>query len=146
MIRHVKFSPPDISEREIEYVIETLKTGWITTGPKTKKLEAMVAEYCGVEKAVCLNSQTACAELALRVLGVGPGDEVITTAYTYTATASVIDHVGARIVMVDTVKDTLEMDYDKVAELINENTKAIIPVDLAGTSTGIHPSKTVRSS
>ena len=121
-----------MSEREIEYVIETIKTGWITTGPKTKQLEAMVAEYCGVEKAVCLNSQTACAELALRVLGVGPGDEVITTAYTYTATASVIDHVGAKIVMVDTVKDTLEMDYDRVAELINENTKAIIPVDLAG--------------
>ena len=132
MIRHVKFSPPDISEREIEYVIETLKTGWITTGPRTKQLEAMVAEYCGVEKAVCLNSQTACAELALRVLGVGPGDEVITTAYTYTATASVIEHVGAKIVMVDTVKDKLEMDYGKVAELINENTKAIIPVDLAG--------------
>jgi len=128
----VPFSPPDISQREINEVAEALRSGWITTGPRTKELERRVAEYCGVERAVCLNSQTACAEMALRVLGIGEGDEVITTAYTYTATASVVCHVGARLVLVDTKKDSCVIDYDKVSEAINENTKAIIPVDIAG--------------
>ena len=100
---NIKFSPPDISEAEIEEVIDALKSGWITTGPKTKELEKKVAEFCGVKRAVCLNSQTACAEMALRVLGIGEGDEVITSAYTYTATASVIEHVGAKIVLVDKI-------------------------------------------
>lgn len=128
----ISFSPPDISEAEIEEVINALKSGWITTGPKTKGLERQVAAYCGVNRAVCLNSQTACAETALRVLGIGKGDEVITSAYTYTATASVIDHVGAKIVLVDTQKDSLEPDYDALEKAITENTKAVIPVDLAG--------------
>ena len=129
---NIKFSPPDISEAEIEEVAEALKSGWITTGPKTKELERQVAEFCGVNRAVCLNSQTACAELALRVLGIGKGDEVITSAYTYTATASVIDHVGAKIVLVDTQKDCLEMDYDALERAITKKTKAVIPIDLAG--------------
>lgn len=129
---NIKFSPPDISELEINEVIDALKSGWITTGPKTKELERQVAEYCGVSRAVCLNSQTACAEMALRVLGIGKGDEVITSAYTYTASASVIDHVGAKIVLIDTQKDSLEMDYDALEKAITENTKVIIPVDLAG--------------
>lgn len=129
---NVPFSPPDITELEIEEVAAALRSGWITTGPKTKELERQVAAYCGTEKAVCLNSQTACAEMALRVLGVGPGDEVIVPAYTYTATASVVYHVGAKIVMVDCQLDSLEMDYDKVEAVITENTKAILPVDLAG--------------
>lgn len=129
---NIKFSPPDISEAEIEEVIDALKSGWITTGPKTKELEKKVAEFCGVKRAVCLNSQTACAEMALRVLGIGEGDEVITSAYTYTATASVIEHVGAKIVLVDTRCDSLEMDYDAFEKAITENTKAVIPVDLAG--------------
>ena len=129
---NIKFSPPDISEAEIEEVIDALKSGWITTGPKTKELEKKVAEFCGVKRAVCLNSQTACAEMALRVLGIGEGDEVITSAYTYTATASVIEHVGAKIVLVDTRRDSLEMDYDAFEKAITENTKAVIPVDLAG--------------
>ena len=129
---NVPFSPPDISEREIELVVHALRSGWITTGPKTKELEQKVAEYCQTNYAVCLNSQTACAEMALRLMGVGPGDEVITTAYTYTATASVICHVGATPVLVDTQADSLEMDYDKAEALINERTKVIIPVDLAG--------------
>ena len=128
----ISFSPPDISELEIEEVGNALKSGWITTGPKTKELERQVAEFCGTNRAVCLNSQTACAEMALRILGIGKGDEVITSAYTYTASASVIDHVGAKIVLVDTQKDSLEMDYDKLEKAITENTKAIIPVDLAG--------------
>ena len=128
----IPFSPPDISDVEINEVCDALRSGWITTGPRTKELERQVAEYCGVDRAVCLNSQTACAEMALRVLGVGEGDEVITTAYTYTATASVVCHVGARLVLVDTAKDSCEIDYDKVAKAINENTKAIIPVDIAG--------------
>ncbi len=132
MKRHIQFSPPDMTENEIEYIAEAIRSGWITTGKRTKELERRVAEYCNTDYAVCLNSQTACAELALRVLGVGEGDEVITTAYTYTATASVIYHVGAKIVLVDTKPDSLEMDYDKVAAAINERTKAIIPVDLAG--------------
>lgn len=131
-IRKIPFSPPDISEAEIEEVIDTLNSGWITTGPKTKELEKRIADWIGVEKCVCLNSQTACAELALHLLGIGAGDEVITCAYTYTATASVIAQVGAKIVLVDTQKDSLEMDYDALEKVINEKTKAIIPVDLAG--------------
>ncbi len=128
----ISFSPPDISELEIEEVTEALKSGWITTGPKTKELERQVAAFCGTKRAVCLNSQTACAEMALRVLGIGAGDEVITSAYTYTATASVIDHVGAKIVLVDTQKDSLEMDYIALEKAITKKTKAIIPVDIAG--------------
>ena len=128
----VQFSPPDITEAEINEVAEALRSGWITTGPRVKKLEAEIAEYVGVNRAVCLNSQTACAEMALRVLGIGEGDEVITTAYTYTASASVIDHVGAKIVLVDTIKDTPVIDYDKLADAITHATKAIIPVDIAG--------------
>ena len=128
----IPFSPPDITEAEINEVCEALRSGWITTGPRTKELERQVAAYCGTERAVCLNSQTACAEMALRVLGVGPSDEVITSAYTYTASASIIDHVGAKIVLVDTQKDSLEMDYDQLETAITANTKAIIPVDLAG--------------
>ncbi len=129
---NIKFSPPDISDLEIEEVIDALKSGWITTGPKTKELERQVAAYCGVSRAVCLNSQTACAEMALRVLGIGEGDEVITSAYTYTASASVINHVGAKIVLVDTQSDSLEMDYDALEKAITNKTKAIIPVDLGG--------------
>lgn len=128
----VPFSPPDITELEIEQVVEALKSGWITTGPKTKALEQKIANFCGTDKAVCLNSQTACAEMALRVLGIGPGDEVIVPAYTYTATASVVCHVGAKLVMVDIQPDSLEMDYDQLETAITENTKVIIPVDLAG--------------
>ena len=130
--RMVPFSPPDISEAEIAEVAEALRSGWITTGPRTKQLERNIAEWIGTEKCVCLNSQTACAEMALHVLGVGDGDEVITCAYTYTASASVIAHVGAKIVLVDTQKNSLEMDYDALENAINEKTKAIIPVDLAG--------------
>lgn len=128
----ISFSPPDISELEIEEVIDALKSGWITTGPKTKELERQVAAFCGVNRAVCLNSQTACAEMALRAIGIGEGDEVITSAYTYTATASVIDHVGAKIVLIDTQPDNLEMDYDKLEAAITAKTKVVIPVDLAG--------------
>lgn len=128
----VPFSPPDITELEIEQVVEALKSGWITTGPKTKALEQKIADFCGTDKAVCLNSQTACAEMALRVLGIGPGDEVIVPAYTYTATASVVSQVGAKLVMVDIQPDSLEMDYDQLETAITENTKVIIPVDLAG--------------
>lgn len=128
----IPFSPPDITELEIEQVVEALKSGWITTGPKTKALEQKIANLCGTDKAVCLNSQTACAEMALRVLGIGPGDEVIVPAYTYTATVSVVCHVGAKLVMVDIQPDSLEMDYDQLEAAITENTKVIIPVDLAG--------------
>ena len=128
----ISFSPPDISELEINEVIEALKSGWITTGPRTKLFEKRIAEYCGVEKAVCLNSATAGLELVLKVLGVGAGDEVITSAYTYTASASVIEHVGAKIVLCDTAPDSFEMDYDKLPSLITEKTKVIIPVDIAG--------------
>lgn len=129
---NIPFSPPDISELEVAEVAEALRSGWITTGPRTKQLEKNIAEYIGVNRCVCLNSQTACAEQALRVLGVGPGDEVIVPAYTYTASASVVCHVGAKLVLIDSQPDSLEMDYDAVAAAINENTKAIIPVDLAG--------------
>lgn len=130
--RTVPFSPPDISDLEIAEVVAALKSGWITTGPRTKQLEKNIAEWVGTEKCVCLNSQTACAEMALRLMGIGEGDEVITCAYTYTATASVIAHVGAKIVLVDTQKDSLEMDYDAVEAAVTEKTKAIIPIDLAG--------------
>lgn len=131
-LRNIPFSPPDMSEAEILEVAEALRSGWITTGPKTKEFERKIAEYCGTNKAVCLNSATACMEMILHVLGVGPGDEVITCAYTYTATASVTCHVGAKVVMVDTAPGSFEMDYSKLAEAITEKTKVIIPVDLAG--------------
>src|SRR5699024_6689320 len=127
----IPFSPPDIGTQEIEEVIETLRSGWITTGPRTKEFEKQIAAYCRTEKAVCLNSATACMELTLSLLGVGPGDEVITSAYTYTATASVICHVGAQPVLIDTAPGSLEMDYDKMADAITERTKVIIPVELA---------------
>lgn len=130
--KQILFSPPDITEVEIEEVVDTLKSGWITTGPKTKKLEKKIAEYVGTSKAVCLNSATACMEMTLRLLGVGPGDEVITSAYTYTASASVIHHVGAKLVLVDTQKDSTEMDYEQLEKAITKRTKVIIPVDLAG--------------
>ena len=138
-MRNISFSPPDISELEIEEVCEALRSRWITTGPRTKTFEKRIAEYVGVgmtgkgtPRCVCLSSQTACAEMALHILGIGPGDEVITTAYTYTATASVVCHVGAKLVLIDTQKDSLEMDYDAAELAINEHTKAIIPVDLGG--------------
>ena len=128
----VLFSPPDITEEEIQEVAEALRSGWITTGPRTKEFEKQIADYCHTSKAVCLNSDTACLEMTLRILGVGPGDEVITSAYTYTASASVICHVGATPVLVDTKADSFEMDYDKLRDAITEKTKVIIPVDLAG--------------
>lgn len=130
--RNILFSPPDISELEIKEVADALRSGWITTGPRTKELERKIAKFCEVDRAVCLNSQTACAEMALRILGIGEGDEVIVPSYTYTASASVVYHVGAKIVFVDVQKNSLEMDYEKMAEAITEKTKAIIPVDLAG--------------
>lgn len=129
---NIPFSPPDISELEIQEVISALKSGWITTGPKVKEFERKIATYCGVNRAVCLNSQTACAEMALRVLGIGAGDEVIVPAYTYTASASVVCHVGAKLVLIDSQENSPEMDYDKVESAITEKTKAIIPVDLGG--------------
>ena len=134
MKREIPFSPPDIGEQEIAGVAEVLKSGWITTGPQTKLFEKKIAGYCKNTsgKAVCLNSATACMEMILRLLGVGKGDEVITSAYTYTASASVIDHVGAKMVLIDTAKDSYQMDYDKLADAITERTKAIIPVDVAG--------------
>lgn len=131
-LKNIPFSPPDISEDEIAEVIDALKSGWITTGPKTKLFEKEIAEYCNTSRAVCLNSATACMELTLRLLGIGEGDEVITTAYTYTASASVIEHVGAKIVMVDCGKDSFHIDYDAIEDAITEKTKAIIPVDIAG--------------
>lgn len=130
--KNVSFSPPDITEKEIEEVAEALRSGWITTGPRTKQLERNIATWVGTAKCVCLNSQTACAEMALRLLGIGEGDEVITCAYTYTASASVIAHVGAKIVLVDCAFDSWLIDYDAVEEAITEKTKAIIPIDLAG--------------
>lgn len=128
----IPFSPPDITEAEANEVRDALLSGWITTGPRTKELERQIAAFCETSKAVCLNSATACLEMALRVLGIGPDDEVITSAYTYTASASVVCHIGAKLVLVDTQKDSFEMDYDKLADAINEKTKAVIPVDLAG--------------
>ena len=131
-LRNVPFSPPDMTEAEAAEVRDAILSGWITTGPRTKKLEKEVAEFVGVDKAVCLNSQTACGEMALRLLGVGEGDEVIVPAYTYTASASIVEHVGATLVFVDVQKDCLEMDYEAVEAAISPKTKAIIPVDLAG--------------
>lgn len=128
----IPFSPPDITEKEIEQVSEALRSGWITTGPKTKELEREVADLCGVNRAVCLNSQTACAEMTLRLLGIKEGDEVITCAYTYTASASVVCHVGAKLILIDTQRDSLEMDYEQLENAITEKTKVIIPVDLGG--------------
>lgn len=128
----VPFSPPDITEEEIAEVADTLRSGWITTGPKTKRFEQEIAAFCHTEKAACLNSATASLELSLRILGIGPGDEVITTAYTYTASCSVICHVGATPVLVDTLPDSYDMDPQKVREAVNERTKAVICVDLAG--------------
>ncbi|GAA0708675.1 DegT/DnrJ/EryC1/StrS aminotransferase family protein [Paraclostridium ghonii] len=129
---NIPFSPPDVTDVEINNVVEVLKSGWITTGPKTKEFEKKIADYCNTNKAICLNSATACMEMTLRVLGIGPGDEVITSAYTYTASASVIHHIGAKIVLVDTAKDSYQMDYQKLKGAITENTKAVICVDLAG--------------
>lgn len=129
---NIPFSPPDMTEAEVKEVAEAILSGWITTGPRTKELERQIAEYIGVNKAVCLNSQTACAEMALRLLGIGEGDEVIVPAYTYTASASIVCHVGATLVFADVQTNSLEMDYDQVETLITPRTKAIIPVDLAG--------------
>lgn len=130
--RNIAFSPPDITDVEINEVVDALKSGWITTGPKTKKLEEMIAQRCNTSKAVCLNSNTACAEMTLRILGIQPGDEIIVPAYTYTASASVIDHVGAKIVMIDCEQGKFTMDYEKLENAITENTKVIIPVDIFG--------------
>ena len=131
-MRKIPFSPPDMSEAEINEVCEAIRSGWITTGPRTKQFEKNLAEYIGVNKVVCLNSCTAAEELNLRVIGVHEGDEVIVPAYTYTATASAAIHVGATIRMIDSCKDSVEMDYDALEEAINEKTKVIVPVDLAG--------------
>lgn len=130
--RNVPFSPPDMTEAEANEARDAILSGWITTGPRTKKLEKIISEYVHTEKTVCLNSATAAMEMVLHVLGVGSGDEVIMPAYTYTASASVVDHVGATIVMVDSQKDNMEMDYEKLATAITERTKVIVPVDLAG--------------
>lgn len=129
---NIKFSPPDITQEEIDEVVDTLRSGWITTGPKTKFFEKKIAEYCNTEKAVCLNSATAGLELILRIFGIGNGDEVVTSAYTYTASASVIEHVGAKVFLCDITDNGYEMDYDKLETLINEKTKAVILVDIAG--------------
>lgn len=131
-LRNIPFSPPDISEEEIREVADALRSGWITTGPKTKEFEHQLADYMGTSRVVCLNSATAALEMALRLIGVGPEDEVIVPAYTYTATASVTQHVGCRLVFVDSQKDRIEMDYDKLADAITERTKVICPVDLGG--------------
>lgn len=134
----IPFSPPDMSNLEVEGAVDAIKSGWITTGPKTKEFERRIADYCHVNKAVCLNSQTACGEMALRLLGIGAEnggssyDEVIVPAYTYTASASVVCHVGAKLVLIDSQEGSLEMDYDAMERAITENTKAIIPVDLGG--------------
>jgi dTDP-4-amino-4,6-dideoxygalactose transaminase len=132
MMRKIPFSPPDISDEEIREVCDALRSGWITTGPRTKELERQVAAFCGNSTAVCLSSATACLEMTLRLLGIGPGDEVITSAYTYTASASPVAHVGAKLVLVDTAKDSFQMDYDKLSAAITPRTKAIIPVDVGG--------------
>ena len=131
-MKQIPFSPPDMSQVEIDAVAKVLRSGWITTGPNTKKFEREIAAYCGTERAVCLNSATACMELTLRLFGIGPGDEVITSAYTYTASASVIAHVGAKIVLVDSAPDSYEMDYDALATAVTPRTKAVIPVDVGG--------------
>ena len=131
-MKRIPFSPPDITQAEINEVAEALRSGWITTGPRTKEFETEIAAYCGTGRAVCLNSATACLELTLRLFGIGPGDEVITSAYTYTASASVIAHVGARIVLVDTAPGSYEMDYEALSAAITPRTKAVIPVDVGG--------------
>ena len=131
-LRNIPFSPPDMTEKEADLVREAILSGWITTGPKTKQLEKEISEFVHTEKTVCLNSATAAMEMVLHLLGVGPGDEVIVPAYTYTASASVVTHVGAKLVMVDSQKDNVEMDYDKLADAITEKTKVIVPVDLSG--------------
>lgn len=131
-MKNIPFSPPDVGIEELKEIEKVINSGWITTGPRTKELEQRIAEYCHTDKAVCLNSATACLEGILRVLGIGPGDEVITSAYTYTASASPVLHIGAKLVLVDTAKDSFEMDYEAVAKAINVNTKAIISVDIAG--------------
>jgi dTDP-4-amino-4,6-dideoxygalactose transaminase len=131
-MKKIPFSPPDLTDLEIAEVVDTLKSGWITTGPKTKEFEKKLSEYCGTNKTVCLNSWTAAMELALRIIGIGPGDEVITSAYTYTASASIINHVGAKIVLIDTQTDSYEMDYSQLEGKITNKTKAIIPVDIGG--------------
>lgn len=128
----IPFSPPDITELELRYVEEAMRSGWITTGPKTKEFEAKLSSFYGTPKTVCVNSATAAMELILREMGVGPGDEVITSAYTYSASASVIKHVGAEIVLVDVAKDSYFIDYQQLADSITERTKAIIPVDIGG--------------
>lgn len=128
----IPFSPPDLTDAEIEEVASAIKSGWITTGPKTKELEREVAALCHTNKAVCLSSQTSCAEMALRLLGIGEGDEVIVPAYTYTASAEIVCHVGARLIFIDSQPDSLEMDYDAVEKAITDKTKAIIPVDIGG--------------
>lgn len=128
----IPFSPPDLTDTEIEEVASAIKSGWITTGPKTKELEREVAALCHTNKAVCLSSQTSCAEMALRLLGIGDGDEVIVPAYTYTASAEIVCHVGARLIFIDSQPDSLEMDYDAVEKAITDKTKAIIPVDIGG--------------
>ena len=130
-MRKIPFSPPDLSQAEIDEVIKVLKSGWITTGPETKLFESRIAERCHTEKAVCLSSQTSCAELTLRILGIGPGDEVIVPAYTYTATASIIYHVGAKPVMVDSGTD-FNISVEAIRNAVTPKTKAIIPVDIAG--------------
>lgn len=130
--KKIPFSPPDMSALEINEVADAVQSGWITTGPKTKEFEKKIAEYCHTDKAVCLNSATAAMEMVLHLLGIGPGDEVIVPAYTYTATASVTQHVGSKLVMVDSQKDCVEMDYDQLADAITERTKVIVPVDLGG--------------
>lgn len=131
-MRNIPFSPPDVGEEEIKEMAEAIRSGWITTGPKTKRFEKEIADYCHTSKAVCLSSATACLESILHLLGIGPGDEVITSAYTYTASASPVCHVGARLVLVDVQPDSYEMDYEKLEEAITEKTKVIIPVDLGG--------------
>lgn len=131
-LRNISFSPPDMTEAEVKEAREAILSGWITTGPRTKKLEQQISQFVHTEKTVCLNSATAAMEMVLHLLGVGPGDEVIVPAYTYTATASVVCHVGAKVVMVDSQKDNVEMDYDKLADAITEKTKVIVPVDLGG--------------
>ena len=131
-LRNIPFSPPDMTEAEAKEVREAILSGWITTGPRTKKLEAQISEFVHTDKSVCLNSATAAMEMVLHLLGIGPDDEVIVPAYTYTATASVTQHVGAKLVMVDSQKDSVEMDYDQLEKAITEKTKVIVPVDIAG--------------
>ena len=132
IMRNIPFSPPDISELEINEVCEAMRSGWITTGPRTKELEKRLAEYCHTEKCVCLGSATAAEELIFRLLGIGEGDEVIVPAYTYTASVSAAVHVGAKVVFVDSQPDCVEMDYDKMEAAITEKTKAIVAVALSG--------------